>query len=86
MSDPTQDLRATGDSIREDAARVDDLEREKASLEPGDPQLEHLSRQVESVVDRMQVKAAAETELAAEVETTTEKGLAGAPGFEPGTP
>ena len=86
MCDPTQDLRATGDSIREDAATVDDLEREKASLAPGDSQVEHLSRQVESVIDGMQVKAAAETELAAEVETTAEKGLAGAPGFEPGTP
>ena len=70
MSDPAQDLRATAESIRQDAATVDDLEREKATLKPGDPMIESLSRQVENVIDRMQVKAAAETELAEEIGAT----------------
>ena len=68
MSDPTHDLRATSDSIRQDAAQVDDIEREKAGLDADDPRIDTLSRQVEHVIERMQVKAAAETELASEIE------------------
>jgi hypothetical protein len=70
MTDPKEDLRSTVESIRKDAQQVSDLEREKASLEPGDPRVDDLSSRVEHVIGGMQVKAAAERELADEIKAS----------------
>ncbi|MFL5673758.1 MAG: hypothetical protein ACJ779_02020 [Chloroflexota bacterium] len=70
MGDPKDDLRATNESIRHDAAQVDALEKEKASLDPKDPRVEVISKHVETVIDAMQDKAAAETSLVGEIDAT----------------
>ena len=70
MGDPKEDLRATSESIQHDAGKVDALEREKAALDPADPRVEVISKQVETVVDTMQDKAAAESALAGEIQAT----------------
>ena len=65
-----QDLRATEESIRLDAEAVSDLEDEKASLEPTDPRLEHLSIQVERLAKGLKDKAGAELALVEEIQAT----------------
>ena len=37
MGDPKDDLRATSESISQDARQVDALEKEKTKLDPEDP-------------------------------------------------
>lgn len=70
MGDPKEDLRATSESIQEDARRVDELEKEKTSLDPEDPQVQVISKKVESVIGAMQDKAVAETALSDEIGAT----------------
>src|SRR4029077_1930601 len=67
MGDPKDDLRATSESISNDARRVDALEKEKTALDPEDPQVQVISKKVEAVIDTMQDKAAAETALVDEI-------------------
>ena len=70
MPDPRDDLRATEESIRRDADHVKTLEKEKATLDPADPRVAHLSEQVERITARLQDKAAAERELTEEIQAT----------------
>jgi hypothetical protein len=63
VPDPREDLRATTDSIIDDADRLRALEVEKKGLDPADPRVDELSEKVERVVDRLGDKAAAEREL-----------------------
>ncbi|HET9521192.1 MAG TPA: hypothetical protein VFO73_09125 [Candidatus Limnocylindrales bacterium] len=63
MPDPREDLRATADSIIDDADRLRALEVEKKALDPADPRVDQLSEQVERVVDRLEDKTAIEREL-----------------------
>ena len=72
MSDLRGDLESTESSIRSDARRLENLEQEKAELEPTDPRVDVLSEQVEQVANDVRGKAAAERELAAEM--TDERG------------
>jgi hypothetical protein len=67
MGDPKEDLRATSESISQDAREVDALEKEKTALDPEDPKLQVISKKVEAVIDTMQDKAAAETALVDEI-------------------
>lgn len=64
MPDLDGDLRSTEASISRDADRIKELEREKASLDSGDPRVDRLSKQVEQIAVDLRGKAAAERELA----------------------
>ena len=66
MSNPRDDLRATEHAIRRDAERVKDLEDQKAALDPADPRVSSLSKQVENITADLKNKAAAERELSEE--------------------
>jgi hypothetical protein len=68
MSDLHEDLRATEESIREDAQRVTGLEEKKATLDPGDPLVVQLSEQVEQLASGLRAKATAERELSEEIQ------------------
>ena len=70
MPDPREDLRATEELIRHDAEHVQSLEEEKQALDPTDPQIAHLSAQVECLTAGLKDKAVAERELSDEVQTT----------------
>ena len=68
MTDARDDLRATSEAVRDDAERLAELEATKLSLDPADPEVDRLSREVEELVRTIGYKAAAERELAAEIE------------------
>ena len=70
MPDPSEDLRATEESIRRDAEHVKNLEEEKEALDPTDPRIAHLSEQVERLAIGLKDKATAERELSDELQTT----------------
>ena len=70
MPDPREDLRATEELIRHDAEHGQSLEEEKQALDPMDPQIAHLSAQVERLTAGLKDKAVAERELSDEVQTT----------------
>ena len=59
-----QDLKATSDSIRHDAERLAQLEERKSELDPGDPRVDQLSRDVETLIGDIADKGKAERELA----------------------
>jgi len=61
-----EDLRATADSVRDDARRVGQIEEEKQKLDPGDPRLTTLSNEAERVAADMQRKSRMERHLAGE--------------------
>ncbi|MEP7158976.1 MAG: hypothetical protein ABI797_06080 [Chloroflexota bacterium] len=67
-----QDLRATSDSIREDAERLADLEAAKSAIEIDDPQMKRLSSQVVQLADDIKDKAEAERDLAQSVDRENE--------------
>jgi hypothetical protein len=67
VTDPQQDLRATQESIGQDARRVQQLEERKAALPVDDPEVDRLSEQIDSLIDHMATKAEAEKEIAAEI-------------------
>ncbi len=67
MSNLQDDLRSTEASIIRDAELVRALEEQKASLEPTDPRVERLSRQIEHLAIGLAAKTAAERELSEEV-------------------
>lgn len=68
MPDRRADLRATEESIINDAEHLKQLEATKAALDPGDPRVDFLSKQVERVVDGLASKAAVQRHLAAEID------------------
>ena len=67
MPDPREDLRATEESILTDATRVVALEEKKMTLDPGDPEVDQLSSQIERIAGGIEDKAKAEQELSAEI-------------------
>jgi hypothetical protein len=67
MPDASDDLRATSEAIQDDAERLADLEAQKRSLDSADPQVEELSRQIETLTHGMADKATAERELSEEL-------------------
>jgi hypothetical protein len=69
MSNPRDDLRSTEESIRRDAERVALLEEQKASLDPTDPRVAHLSERIERLADGLHGKAAAEREIVREIDS-----------------
>jgi hypothetical protein len=68
MTDPEEDLRSTAESIRRDAARVQDLESQKIALDPADPKVVQLSDQVERITAGLRDKAVAEREISEEIQ------------------
>jgi hypothetical protein len=69
MPDKRDDLRATEESIIDDAERLRNLESEKAALNPGDPKVDLLSEKVVRIVEGLDDKAAIQRRLSAEIET-----------------
>jgi hypothetical protein len=67
MPDEKDDLRATSEAIQDDAQRLAELEATKLSLDPADPEVDKLSRDVQDVARGIGHKAAAERELAEEL-------------------
>ena len=67
MSEAENDLRATSDAIQADAERVAELETRKRSLDPADPEVDRLSREIEDLAQRLSHKATAERELSDEI-------------------
>ena len=70
MSDPVNDLRATSDAVLSDAERVTELETTKRSLDPADPEVDRLSREIEDLARHLSHKATAERELSDEIKDT----------------
>ena len=60
-----RDLKATSDSIRHDAERLAQLEKTKSELDPADPRVDEVSRDVERLISEIADKGKAESELAA---------------------
>lgn len=69
MSDLREDLRSTEESIRHGADQLKALEAGKAALDPADPRVAELSAQAERVTVRLKDQAAAERELAEEIQS-----------------
>jgi hypothetical protein len=66
VSDLDSDLRATAEDIAADAARLTEIENEKARLGTDDPRLVELSAEGEAIARRLLPKTVAEHELATE--------------------
>ena len=75
MSELENDLRATAEDIAADAARLAEIEDEKARLGADDPRLLELSAEGEEIARRLVPKTAAESELANEA-LATDGGMA----------
>jgi hypothetical protein len=67
MPDPEADLRATSESIQDDAEQLKALEEKKSALDPSDPLVVDLSHQIEALVRTVSTKARAETQLSEEI-------------------
>jgi hypothetical protein len=63
MSDLDGDLHATAEDIEADAARLKEIEAQKAGLDAGDPLVAKLSREGEALAKRLVPKTIAEREL-----------------------
>ena len=68
MPDAENDLRATAEAVQHDAERLVDLESRKRSLDPADPEVDRLSRQIEDIAHGLAHKTTAQRELSAEIE------------------
>ena len=64
MSELERDLRATAEDVAADAARIQEIEEEKARLDPRDPRVAELAAESERIAQRLVPKTAAERELA----------------------
>ncbi len=62
-----QDLRATSDSIRTDADRLDTIEQSKSGLKPNDPALRRLSSEAANLGEELAQKTRAEEQLTTEL-------------------
>ena len=67
MSDLHDDIRATGEDIAAEAARLTEIEGEKSSLGVDDPRQAELSAEGEAIARRLVPKTAAERALADDV-------------------
>jgi hypothetical protein len=63
VSELEHDLRATGEDIAADSARLTAIEEAKARLDARDPHLAQLSAEGEAIASRLVPKTAAEREL-----------------------
>ncbi len=63
------DLRATAESIAADAERLQAIEQEKGTLDPGEPRVDVLSAEAERIAKGLVPKTAAQSELAREAGT-----------------
>ena len=70
MAEAQDDLRATSESLVDDAQQLKELEEKKLALDPADPRILELSRQAESLVDKMASKAAIERQISEELQAT----------------
>ena len=68
MSEIRDDLRSTSEALQEDADLVKALEQEKEVLDPLDPRVAEIAREIESLLTRMRTKATAERELVEEIQ------------------
>lgn len=68
MPDAEEDLRATAEAIQDDAEQLKQLEARKIALDPDDPLVLDLSRQIEALVAKIADKARAERELSEELQ------------------
>jgi len=66
VSELDDDLRATAQSIIEDADRIGRIEQAKLGLDASDPRVTTLAREAEAVAADLLRKAAVERELATE--------------------
>ena len=66
LSDLESDIRTTAENIQAHAELLQDIEKEKATLPGGDPNILTLAREAEATAKRIEAKAAFETELAKE--------------------
>jgi hypothetical protein len=62
-----QDLRATSDSIRSDARRLDAIEAQKGGLAPEDPDADRLSAEAVEVAERIERQAKAERQIVRDI-------------------
>ena len=62
-----QDLRATSDSIRADARRLEAIEAQKADLAAEDPDADRLSAEAVELAERIELQAKAEQQIARDI-------------------
>jgi hypothetical protein len=70
MSDLDDDLHVTAEAIGDDAARIKEIEQEKATLDADDPRMVELSEESERLARAMVPKAKAESDIAHEARAT----------------
>jgi hypothetical protein len=63
----TEDLRATGDSIRSDIRRLASVEEVKRGLDAGDPEVDRLSDEAVGLANRIARQTRAERQLSDEI-------------------
>lgn len=66
LSDLESDIRTTAEDIQADAELLQAIEKEKAELPGGDPNILALAREAEATAKRIEAKAVFETKLAKE--------------------
>lgn len=67
MGEADDDLRATAESLQEDADRLKDLEASKEGLDPSDPKVLELSHEAKDLARTITDKANVEVALAEEL-------------------
>jgi hypothetical protein len=72
-SQSEQDLRATTEAIRSDAARLAELEDAKLRLDPSDPRVDQVSAEAHDLAAEIKDKSEAEWELSEMVEKDEER-------------
>ena len=61
------DLMATSESISADAERLQAIEAQKRTMEPGDPRLDDLAEEAERIGQELAVKTSIETDIAEDI-------------------
>ncbi|MEX1168944.1 MAG: hypothetical protein WEE50_02255 [Chloroflexota bacterium] len=64
MSDLQDDFQATVEDIAQDAREIERIEREKAKLDPADPETRSLSARAEEIGEQLHQKTRVEQDLA----------------------
>ena len=70
MGDADDDLRATAESLQDDADRLKDLEASKERLDPSDPKVLELANEAKELARTIADKTNIEVALAEEVQGT----------------
>jgi hypothetical protein len=71
VSQSHDDLRSTSEALQEDADLVKTLELEKERLDPLDPRVVEITRQIEGLMRSMTTKATAQRELVEEIQNVS---------------